>query len=84
MSLSPDAIGAAMWVLAVVLVCLAFRAAGKGRRAGTMTGAVAGTLYEWQNQDKQKAIEIIVEGKAEARDAENRDGNLPDLETPRK
>ena len=82
--MSPDAVGAALWVLAIVLVCLAFHKARKGRRAGTLTGAVAGTMYEWQNQDKQKAIEIIVEGKAGARDAEDRDGNLPDLEAPRK
>jgi hypothetical protein len=82
--MSPDAIGAALWVLAIVLVCLAFHAARKGRRAGTMTGAVAGTLYEWQNQDKQQAIEIILEERAGARDPEDRDGNLPDLETPRK
>jgi hypothetical protein len=82
--MSPDAIGAALWVLAIVLVCLAFRAGRKGRRAGTLTGAVAGTLYEWQNQDKQRAIEVIVEGQAGARDPEDRDGNLPDLQTPRK
>jgi hypothetical protein len=82
--MSPDAIGAALWVLAIVLVCLAFHTGRKGRRTGTLTGAVAGTLYEWQNKEKQNAIEIIVEGQAGARDPEHRDGNLPDLETPRK
>jgi hypothetical protein len=28
-------------------------------------------------------VEIVVEGRAEARDAEDRDGNLPDLVKPR-
>ena len=34
------------------------------------------------NEDKRKAIEIVVEERAEARDPEDRDGNLPDLEDP--
>ena len=35
------------------------------------------------NEDKRRAIEIIVEGRAEARDPEDADGNLPDLEHPK-
>lgn len=35
------------------------------------------------NEDKRKAIEIIVEEKAEARDPETADGDLPQLESPR-
>jgi hypothetical protein len=35
------------------------------------------------NEDKRKAIEIIVEQRAGARDAEDADGNLPDLVAPR-
>lgn len=34
------------------------------------------------NEDKRKAIEIVIEERAEARDPEDRDGNLPDLEEP--
>ena len=34
------------------------------------------------NEDKRKAIEIIVEEKAEATDPETADGNLPELESP--
>jgi hypothetical protein len=78
------AMSSIIWVVAIVLMCLAFRAARKGKRSGTMTGAVAGTMYDWQNQEKQKAIEIIVEGTAGARDPEDKDGNLPDLEKPSK
>ena len=36
------------------------------------------------NEDKRNAVEIIVEGRAEARDPEDRDGNLPDLVAPRR
>ena len=34
------------------------------------------------NEDKRNALEIIVEQRAEARDPEDADGNLPDLENP--
>ena len=41
-------------------------------------------MYDWLNQDKRNAIEIIVEERAGARDPEDRDGNLPDLANPRR
>lgn len=44
--------------------------------------AAAGAVCGWLNEDKRKAVEIVVEGRAEARDPEDRDGSLPDLETP--
>jgi hypothetical protein len=34
------------------------------------------------NEDKRKAVETIVEERAGARDAEDKDGNLPELENP--
>jgi hypothetical protein len=43
-----------------------------------------GSVYDLLNQDKRNAIEIIVEEKAEARDPEDADGNLPELEHPRR
>ena len=43
-----------------------------------------GAVYGLLNEDKRNAIEIIVEEKAEARDPEDADGNLPDLERPRR
>ena len=36
------------------------------------------------NEDKRKAIEIIVEEKAAAHDPEDKDGNLPQLVNPRR
>jgi hypothetical protein len=74
---------AAIWVVAIVLLLVASRRQRrKGRiRAGS---ASAGGIYGLLNEDKRNAVEIVVEGRAEARDPEDRDGNLPDLETPRR
>jgi hypothetical protein len=44
--------------------------------------AAAGALQELLNEDQRAAVEIIVEGRAGQRDPEDRDGNLPDLESP--
>jgi hypothetical protein len=50
-----------------------------------MPGAGAyGAVYDLLNQDKRNAIELIVEDKAGARDPEDADGNLPDLEKPKR
>jgi hypothetical protein len=46
--------------------------------------AGAGATYGWLNEDERQAVEIVVEGRAEARDPEDRDGNLPDLVPPRR
>ena len=49
------------------------------RYGGAMT---AGAIYDLLNEDRRKALEIIVEQRAEARDPEDKDGNLPDLDHP--
>jgi hypothetical protein len=41
-------------------------------------------VYDWLNQEKRNAVELIVEERAEARDLEHRDGNLPELENPKR
>ncbi len=52
------------------------------RRRSHIGSAASGTVYDWMNEDRRKAIEIIVEERAEARDPEDKDGNLPELERP--
>jgi hypothetical protein len=75
----------AMWggglLVLVLIVALKRRAR---RHGGAMRAGVVGAMYEWQNQDKQRALDLIVEGRAEERRPEYPDGNLPDLESPRK
>lgn len=77
-----------IWALVVLLLVIAFMTVARRRRRGGRTfdvGAGAmGTVYDLLNQDRRNAIEIIVEEKAEARDPEDADGNLPELEKPRK
>jgi hypothetical protein len=66
------------------LVVAALWSVWKRRRQLTLHGAgAAGTIYDLLNDDRRKALEIIVEQRAEAQDPEDRDGNLPELEDPR-
>jgi hypothetical protein len=67
-------------LILVLIVVLKRRAR---RHGGAMRAGVVGAMYEWQNQDKQKALDVIVEGRAEERRPEYPDGNLPELESPK-
>ena len=70
---------AAIWLAAIVLLVLAIRKTRAQRRRGGVGSAAAGTVYDWLNEDKRNTAEIVAEGRAEARDPEDADGNLPDL-----
>ena len=72
--------GAIIWLIAITLLILAVR---RSRRRGRIGAGAAGTVYEWLDEDKRSEVEVIVEERAGARDPEDRDGNLPDLERPR-
>lgn len=72
-------IAAAIWLIAVVLLLVASRRVRGRRRRGRIGAASAGAIYGWLNEDTRNAVEIVVEGRAAARDPEDRDGNLPDL-----
>ena len=75
------AVTAIVWVVALVAVVIVFR---RSRRRGGRPGpGTIGTVYDWLNEDKRNAVEIIIEERAEARDPEDKDGNLPELEQPR-
>ena len=77
--MSPGAISAIVWVVAILLVIVAF---SQRRRRRNVGAAGAGSIYDMLNEDKRKAVEIVVEERAGARDPEDRDGNLPELEDP--
>ena len=55
---------------------------GRSRHRPRVGSAAVGSVYDMLNEDKRNAVEIVVEGRAEARDPEDKDGNLPDLEDP--
>jgi hypothetical protein len=74
-------------IAAVVIMVLFVMAVLKARRKrGKIFGqpgpGAAGAIYDMLNEDKRRAIEIIVEQKAEETDPETADGNLPELESP--
>ena len=50
------------------------------RQRSHVGSAAAGAVYELLHEDKRKALEIIVEERAGARDPERADGNLPEIE----
>jgi hypothetical protein len=70
-------------ILLVVFLVLVVAAFVKTRRRRGSFGhpgpGAAGAVYDLLNQDRRNAIEIIVEEKAEERDPETADGNLPEL-----
>ena len=77
-----------IWGIVVLLLITVFIVQVRRKRRGVRTFDVGpgayGSVYDLLNQDKRQAIEIIVEEKAEARDPEDADGNLPELERPRR
>ena len=75
--------GALVWVVAIVLLVAAVWKTRKQRRTGGVGAGAAGIVYDMLNEDKRKAVEIIVEERAEARDPEDKDGNLPELVNPK-
>jgi hypothetical protein len=69
--------------LVVLMIWAVSRPGGRRVSRGPGPGA-AGAVYDMLNEDKRKAIEIIVEGRAEATDPETAD-DIPDEDeaTPR-
>ena len=49
------------------------------KRRGRLGPAAVGMVEPFMLQAQRQAVEVIVEGKAEARDPEQKEGNLPDL-----
>jgi len=78
--MTPIAVNAILWLAAVVAVIILF--ARQRRRRGRVGSAGVGSVYDMLNEDKRNAARIVVEERAGARDPEDRDGNLPDLENP--
>ena len=71
--------GGVIWLVAAFLVITIVWKRRKQTHRGGIGSAAVGSIYDMLNEDKRNAVEIIVEGRAGARDPEDRDGNLPDL-----
>lgn len=62
------------WIGGILLIGLIVLLKRRARRhGGAMRAGVIGAMYEWQNQDKQRALDVIVDGKAGSRRPENPD-----------
>jgi hypothetical protein len=71
-------------VLVVAVIVVASRRKRRGGAALRPGPGTMGTVYDFLNEDKRNAIELIVEERAEARDPEDAEGNLPELEDPKR
>ena len=70
----------AVWLLIIVMLVGIW----KIRRKRIIVGPAAmGSMEELLDDRRRAAIQIIIEERTGERDPEDRDGNLPDLETPR-
>ena len=72
--------GVASLMLLALVVVIAIRRVVMRRHRSRIGPAAAGTVYDWLNKDKREAVEIVVEERAEARDPEDAEGNLPEIE----
>jgi hypothetical protein len=70
-----------VWLLIILMVVGIWRI----RRKKVVVGPAAmGSMEALLDDRRRAAIEIIIEERTGERDPEDRDGNLPDLESPRR
>ena len=75
---APQIVWAAVILIFLVVVGVSSRRKRHGRRTASFNvgPGTTGAIYDLLNEDKRKAIEIIVEQKAEARDPETADDTI--------
>jgi hypothetical protein len=77
------AFGIVALLVYIVLIGIVIRRVFSRKRRASIGPAAAGAFYDLLNEDKRRAVQIVIEERAEARDPEDADGNLPDLERPK-
>ena len=70
-----------IWLLIVWMVVGIWRIR---RKRVTIGPAAMGSMEDLLDDRRRAAIEIIIEERTGERDPEDRDGNLPDLESPQR
>jgi hypothetical protein len=59
-----------VWLIVIAAIVVVFRRARSRRRHFDIGPGASGTIYDWLNEEKRNAVEIIVEEKAAERDEE--------------
>ena len=77
--MTTSVISSAIFVALILLAIASWRVRHKRLRPGP---GAAGSVYDFLNEDKRAALEVVVEERAAYHDPEDRDGNLPQLESP--
>lgn len=67
---------ALVWIVALGVI-IAFMWRGRGRPPRRIGSASVGTVYDMLNEDKRKAVEIVVADKAAAHEFEHGDDDGP-------
>ncbi len=74
-----------VWGIALAVLVLVIVISRRAKRhGGAFQAGVVGATYELQSQERRKALEVVVEGKAAETRPEYPDGNLPELESPKR
>jgi hypothetical protein len=68
----------------VPLLLLGFGALYRRTRRRAVGPAAVGMVYDFLNQDRRNAVEVIVEGRAEERDSEHADDPGPKRKAAKK
>ena len=71
---------AAIWLVAVVLLVIAFRKTRRSAGASVSAPPALARIYDMLNEDKRRAIEIIVEEKPKRGIPKTRTAIFPELE----
>ena len=71
--------GVAGVLVLALIVGIVLRRVVTRRGRSRLGPAAVGSVYDMLNKDKREAVQIVIEERAEARDPEDAEGNLPDL-----
>ena len=71
--------GIAGLIVFALIVVIILRRVVTRRGRSRLGPAAVGSVYDMLNKDQREAVELVIEERAEARDPEDAEGNLPDL-----
>ncbi len=82
MSFAPILMVGVLVIGVIAIVQRRSRRQGGRRRGGSIGAGASGAIYDLLNEDKRRAIEVIVEQKADATDPETADDTVKPPRNP--